>query len=426
MNVLYVVPPYPNRVSNYLMLPSLEVCIQAQILRSHGHNVSLLDMKIDNLSYEDALIHINNANPDVVIIDDEPKVHCNSVRLIKVIRKYLGKRIRIVIRGELPSFIPQTVLERNPDLDLICRFDDDYAISYVLNVGFAEEQLRNISNIAFRTSNGEIVVNPKKKCTYNLNSLPMPDRNLYDLKKYLKRDTETIVRSSRGCPGNCLFCIKTRYEGFRLFSVQRFCDEIEEMLSYGFTSFFFSDDTFAFSDQRLDDFYQEVKRRNLHFRWTSNIRITDINDFKLQRMKEIGAYRVFVGIETVNARTQKTINKNLTADMVREKTALLHKYDMEFHASFILGNPGDTPEDIESTISFVKEIKPTLVTFNLIRVYPGLDLYANPSKYGVVMDDPFWYEKDDWSTHAVMGTKQLPPEALEYWSRRCLREFILG
>ena len=206
--------------------------------------------------------------------------------------------------------------------------------------------------------------------------------------------------------------------------MRRFCDEIEVLLSYGFKTFFFSDDTFAFSDDRLNEFADEIRRRKLKLRWTSNIRIKDINEYKIALMKELGAYRVFVGIETANSATSKTIGKNLFYDEIIEKTEILHKYNMEFHASFILGNPGDTEEDIRETINLVKKIQPTLVTFNLIKIYPGLDLYSNPDKYGIILDDEFWYEKDSWSKKVVASTVDLSAEALEKWSKRCLFEFI--
>lgn len=425
MKIMFVVPAYPNRVSEYLVLPSIEVCINSSILKQNNHQVKLLDMKIENLVFDDIKDELKDFNPDYVVIDDEPKTHCSSKILINDIRTLLGDSVKIGIRGEIPSFISESVMERNPNLDFILRFDDDYALLKVVDSNFELDKLKEIPNIAYRTKDN-FVVNKRVYCTYKLDTLPRPDRKLYNIQKYLKRDSETIVRSNRGCPGNCLFCIKTRYEHFRLFSVERFCDEIEELLSYGFTSFFFSDDTFAFSDERLDEFYKEVKKRNLKFKWTSNIRIADINDFKISRMKEIGAYRVFIGVETVSAQTQQVINKNLNIDLIKEKIEILKKYDMEFHASFILGNPGDTEADIEETIKFVKQVKPTLVTFNLIKVYPGLDLYANPEKYGIVMPDKYWYEKDDWSKQVVTWTKDLPRESLERLSKKCLFEFISG
>ena len=89
-----------------------------------------------------------------------------------------------------------------------------------------------------------------------------------------------------------------------------FCEELAELTSYGFKSFFFSDNIFAVSMQRLLEFQAELTRRNLKVRWTSNIRIKDITPDKVALMKALGAYRVFVGIETINSTSSKLINKN--------------------------------------------------------------------------------------------------------------------
>ena len=45
MNVLVVVPNFPNRIKEYLVLPSLELCIVASILKNNKHNIELIDMK---------------------------------------------------------------------------------------------------------------------------------------------------------------------------------------------------------------------------------------------------------------------------------------------------------------------------------------------------------------------------------------------
>lgn len=425
MTILFIVPPYPNRVQEYLILPSLELCICSQLLKNEGHNVQMFDMKIDSLNFDDLERYLHTISPDVVLIDDDPRTHCNTIKIIEIVRKAYGRKTDIAIRGEIASFNPEDVMERNIELDYIIRYDDDYALLNILNAKKNKQSFETINNIGYRIEGtSDYKITERRYNDYPLDVLPMPDRKLYDVKKYLLRDSETIVRSSRGCPSNCLFCIKSKFSKFSLFSIKRFCDEIEELLSYGFTSFFFSDDTFAFSDERLKEFADEVKKRNLKFRWTSNIRIKDINEFKIKLMREIGAYRVFVGIETTNAKTSKIIGKNLLNKEVIEKTKILHKYGMEFHASFILGNPGDTEEDINSMIELVKICKPTLVTFNLLKAYPGLDIYDNPDKYGIIINDKFWFEKDDWSQKVIVYTKDLSAEALERLSRKCLFEFI--
>lgn len=421
MNVLVIASNFPNRIKEYLVLPSLELCIMAQILKDNHHNISLIDMKINNYTIDDLEKILPNDTPNIILIDDTPEIHCNSKRIIEFVRKKYGKKVLIGIRGELISFEPKMIMERNKEIDFGLRYDDDYALLNYMN---NQDNLNKVNNITYRDSDGRIVVTDRKMNSYELDSLPMPDRELYDLKKYLKRDSETIVRSSRGCPGNCLFCVKTKMEKFKVFSIKRFCDEIEKMQKIGFKTFFFSDDTFAFSMKRLIELKEELKNRNLKIKWTSNIRIKDITEEKIKLMKELGAYRVFVGIETINNNASQIIGKDLQKEEILEKIRILKENSMQFHASFILGNPNDTEKDLEKTIDFVKMIEPNIVTFNLIKIYPGLELYKNPENYGMIIPDKYWFEKDEWTKKVVMGTKQLPPEKLEYWSRRMLFEFI--
>lgn len=66
---------------------------------------------------------------------------------------------------------------------------------------------------------------------------------------------------------------------------------------------------------------------------------------------------------------------------------------MEFHASFIIGAPGDTEEDLMEIEKLLSEIKPTLVTFNQLKLFPGTDIYNSPEKYNILPFDPYWFEK---------------------------------
>ena len=426
MNVLFVAPSFPGRVSEYLILPSLELCVMSAILKNDGHHVELYDMKIKHHTSEDAPAYLRGirATPDFVVFDDSPEVHYTTKSVLPYVRE-IFPNAKIALRGEIATFSPSDTLMRNEEVDFLLLNDDDYVLQKVINRLLAREQdiYSNIDHIAYRL-NGKIVLSDSKKRNYKLDSLPHPDRRLYDIDAYLRRDSETIVRSSRGCPGRCEFCIKTRMAPFGIFSMKRFVNEIVELQKMGFESFFFSDDTFAFSDIRLEEFAAELDRRQMTVKFTSNLRIADINEYKISTLKRLGAYRVFVGIETVNPQTSKSIHKNIHPDIIREKIRILKKYGMEFHASFIIGAPGDREEDLAETIAFVRDIQPTIVTFNMLKVYPGLSYYYSPEQYNVIMPDPYWYESDEWTRKCVMGTVELPPETIEKWSRRMLFEFI--
>lgn len=426
MNILFVAPSFPGRVSEYLILPSLELCVMSAILKDDGHHVELYDMKIKHHTVEDAPAYFRSicAIPDFVVFDDSPEVHYTTKSVLPYVRR-IFPHTKIALRGEIATFSPISTLMRNTEIDFLLLNDDDYALQKVIRRLLLQEDdiYADVDHIAYRR-NGEVVISQSKGRQYKLDELPYPDRQLYDIDAYLHRDSETIVRSSRGCPGRCEFCIKTRMAPFGVFSMKRFVDEIVELQEMGFESLFFSDDTFAFSDIRLAEFAAELDRRQMTVKFTSNLRIADINEYKISTLKRLGAYRVFVGIETINAETSKNIHKNISPNIIREKIRILKKYGMEFHASFIVGAPGDSEEDLMQTVDFVREIQPTIVTFNMLKVYPGLPYYDAPERYNVIMPDPYWYESEEWTRKCVMGTRELPPETIEKWSRRMLFEFI--
>ena len=427
MKVIFITLDYPTGINDYLILPSLDFAVMSSVVKENGDNCELIDMRInhyDMYQLEHLLIAKNKIEKiDLVCIESICNTHFNAVKAIKVCRHALGDDIVIALRGEVTTFLPVQTLERNAELDVAFVGESERALLDIIDYMKGTITERDIHNACLRNKNGEIINN--NNCyTSNLNHLPLPDREVYDISAYIRRDSETIVRSSRGCPGNCSFCIKTKMSKFRLFTIKRFCDEIEILQRYGFQSFFFSDDTFAFSDQRLSDFAEEILKRKMHIRWTSNLRIKDINEYKIKTMKELGAYRVFVGIETINSASQKLANKNLTKQEVMDKISILKKYNLEFHASFIIGAPGDTEEDLMEIEKLLSEIKPTLVTFNQLKLFPGTDIYNSPEKYNILPFDPYWFEKDDWVYYPVFGTKELPPSQINKWTKRLYHTFF--
>lgn len=424
MKVLFIIPNYPEKIRSYLVLPSLELAVMSAVLEEKGHVSQLLDMKINGYQPDDLFELLPQYSYDLVCIESTTQDHCEAIKIIEKC-KLVNPNVPVVLRGEISSFMPEECLNRYTSLDYVMRFENEKTLLELVNALECNSHLDRIGNIAYRWD-GKVVVTDLEMPLDKLDELPFPNRRLYDMKKYYDKSVETIVRSTRGCPGKCKFCNKTKLSPFREFSISRFCNEIEDLISLGFTQFFFSDDSFSYSDKRVSDFCDEIKRRNLHIRFTSNMRIVDINEYKIKRLKEAGAYRFFVGIETINANSSKVINKNLTKKSIVEKLDILRKYGLEFHASFILGNPGDTEADLAATLDFINEIKPTLVSFNQLKPMPGTELYYNSDKYGVTMEDKFWFEKEDWTEHAICSTRTLSSEKIDEWKRKMLLSFIRG
>src|SRR5262249_41381635 len=151
----------------------------------------------------------------------------------------------------------------------------------------------------------------------------------------------------------------------------------------------------------------EVRRRGLQFDWTSNMRVADARPQVLDAIREAGGYRVFVGIETVKREALKLIQKGTTPDTIHRSVERIRAAGLELHSAYIVGVPGDTADDIENTLDFMRAVQPTVATFNTMEVRPGTGLHANPARYGVHLPDPYWYETTKWMDGPTCYTDQL-------------------
>jgi radical SAM superfamily enzyme YgiQ (UPF0313 family) len=67
----------------------------------------------------------------------------------------------------------------------------------------------------------------------------------------------------------------------------------------------------------------------------------------------------------------KRIKKATTTEKIKENIALIHSHGIPVAAYFILGLPGETPEDMEKTIRFARESKVEWAQFACYLPIPG-------------------------------------------------------
>ncbi len=156
------------------------------------------------------------------------------------------------------------------------------------------------------------------------------------------------------------------------------------------------------------------------------MRAVDTDVPLLEKMRAAGCYRVFTGFETLNRNALHLTQKGTNPDVYVRHIQNLEKVGIELHAAFIIGCPGDTEETVLETLAAIKQIAPRMVTFNNIKVYPGTPLFDAPEEFGLVIPDPFWFEKKDWIEAIPVGTKQLPPAKIRELQMRCRLEYYNG
>lgn len=425
MKILFVNPHYPHDPYTLLLHPPLCYGYMASLLKPAGHQVYHADLPFHGNTVESLLPFLEAVEPDLVGVTCVAQNYCQALEIARFVKEW-KTTVATVIGGPHVSFIPREALTRHAVLDYVILFDGEQPmldLADALEAHASAGQMAAIPGLAFRDQ-GAVVVSEPTPPLLDLDSNPRPDRSIFEIDRYLAYDYETVVMTARGCPSRCTFCSTTQSgRRFRWHSVERICEEVEEVLGLGFSSIFFGDDTFSGHSQRTIEFCNEIVRRGLDFPWTSNMRMTDAKPPVLEAIRKAGGYRVFMGFESIQPETLKLVKKGTTPERLYRTAQVVKSYDIELHAAFIIGAPGDTHESLEATLDFIRLVDPTVATFNVMEPRPGTEVYSHPEKYGIHIPDPYWYEKSTWLDLPVSYTDALGLEEIRDWVSRCYDEF---
>lgn len=424
MRILFVNPHYPAAPATFLLHPPLGYGYLAAHLKREGHDVQHVDLPLTNNHPCGVLAALEAFAPDMVAVTSVAQSYTQALEVAATV-KAARPGCAVVFGGPHVTFVAAQCLRRHTTVDFVLKFDGENSLvelCHALDAGASA--LRRVAGLVFREESGTVVETSVAPPVRNLDTLGHPDRSIFDMEWYLRNDYETVVMTSRGCPGRCAFC-STSLAGrvYRWNNSGHVVDEIEQVLALGFESVFFGDDTFAGNSKRLMVICEEIIARDFRFAWTCNMRAQDARPRLLEAMRSAGAYRVFVGFESIRSDTLRLVRKGLLPEQMLAKARLIQEMGLELHASFIVGAPGDTHESLRATLDYIRALNPTIATFNTMEPRPGTDIYAHPEAYGIEMPDPYWYETTDWMRRPVCSTRNLSSTEIKDWVQRCYTEF---
>lgn len=226
----------------------------------------------------------------------------------------------------------------------------------VLVTGEGEDVLAQ----ALHTERG-IIVGGKVK---EINSIPWPDYDGFEVREYHKRNKETCgvkhmgVITSRGCPFACEFCSGGIIGKFQFRDVK---DVLAEVAHYKRT---YDPDVIMYNDNtfnvRKDKFIQYCRgMKEIGMPWNSAIRLDLLDDEMAREAADGGLCRYFiVGVESFRQDKLDRMNKHLKVEDMKRGLDLLHKYNLNYHANILVGLPGETVEEIiEEVMTIPKDYR---------------------------------------------------------------------
>ena len=152
----------------------------------------------------------------------------------------------------------------------------------------------------------------------------------------------------------------------------------------------FVDDVFTYQPDRVVEICDLLIAKGIRKHYIVNARLEIArHPDVLDKMKQAGFIALLVGVESTQDATLKSMGKGFTIAQVRERFQVLRKSRMVINAYFIVGNLGETEEQMLSTASFARSIGVDLIHVSRLRNerYSGLsELVAQTPGYHIGVD----------------------------------------
>lgn len=439
MKIILINPPFTNYgglQGHGGKAPPINLGYLAAYLRQNRkyHNIYILDSEALGFSFEDIEHYLRIQRAEMVGITSSTPAYISAIRISRICKE-IDPGIKVVLGGIHPSAFPkETAAEES--VDFVVEGEGEITFLELTDAVERGSGYEKVRGIVYKEGSG-ICQNGPRDLIDNLDMLPFPARDLMPHHLYSPPATKrvstfkgTSLTSARGCPYNCNFCSanvvwKRRY---RYRSAKNVIAEIEECRdNLGIREFSLTDELFAQNRDRVVEFCEIVLNKRLNITWVCMSRVGQLNEKLLSLMKKAGCKEISFGIESGDEEIlRKIIHKNNTLEAARHTIKMVKKAGIRTHASYMLGNIGETERTIRKTIAFAKELNTDIAAFFIATPLPGTELYEQALRLGYIRGEANWSCFSPLSrAKPVMALPGLSSEQLMRWHRRAIWEYYV-
>jgi radical SAM superfamily enzyme YgiQ (UPF0313 family) len=355
-------------------LASIGPAFIASYIRRHDHEAALLRVSPD-CRIEDIIRGVESESPDLLGFSLTTRQYKRALSVAFELRKNLD--VPIIAGGLHPTFSPLSVLESGA-FDFVCLGEGEEAVGSMLTHLHNGEDLRaaGIPNIWAKG-----LKRPAIRPPLALERLPFMARDLLN-------ETNGVfhVSTQRGCPFPCTYCaggaIKRLYGGgnyVRRRSVGSVLEELRQIRSNAPINYvIFLDDTFTLNREWLEEFCG-LYGPEIGSGFSINARADTVTPEMISLLAKAGCKHRRVRESILN---RPGDNSRFIETFKRTKEA-----GMLATANFMIGIPGETPEDIEQTLALNEELAPDDFGCFIFHPYPGTPLFESCRKQGYLPEN---------------------------------------
>jgi len=366
----------------------------AAVLKRAGHDIEIYCQDLFHYTNFELANFLKNRKFDLIGLGFlDARFRETIIPLSKIINKF-KKDAWFVLGGNGATPIPEYVL-RETRADLVSMGESETILPNIAEAKLNYKNLENIKGIAYY-QNDEIIINERDKPIHDLDSIPFPEWSLFPIEKYSKslkyyrmdsNDKVLGIMSSRGCIGKCNFCYRIE-KGLRLRNIKNVVREMQILNErYGINYFVFYDELFAYPKKRIFEFRDRLDEAGLKIKYTtSGVRVDLLDRETLECLKETGCQFLDFGIESMNQKVLKLMNKQTTIKQNIDAVEMCRELDIGVGLNFIWGNYGDSEATLLEDVAFINKYNsPDQVrTIRPVTPYPGSQLYYEAITKGLL------------------------------------------
>ena len=310
-----------------------------------------------------------------------------------------GSEAHITAGGHFASFNARKLLDNYHVLDSIVRGEGEETM---VDLASSHGNYSEIPGLSYRDGNNDVVINPPRQNIPDIDSRPWPTRGK-DFHRYLGLPIANIL-AGRGCYANCAFCSINAWhklnggQRFRARCIENVADEMSHLYhNHGIRIFNFHDDNFFLPDNEENIARFHKLRENLRNNDVGRIGIQikarpdNINSDVLKILKDIGLFRVFLGVENGSLSGLKALNRGISLDQNHAAIRILDQFDIHTTFNLLLFEPDCQMNDIRTNLDFMRFYSRYPLNFCRTEVYSGTQLHKRLSAEGRLEGDYFGY-----------------------------------
>ncbi len=409
------------------------------LLEKSGFEVKLIDAPASKTSLEEVMREVEVFSPTLLVIDTSTPSIYHDIETAEKLKEVTSAFTILV--GTHPSALPEESLQRSKAIDAVARKEYEITLKELADklkkVGnnISKDELSSIAGISFRFED-KIFHNSEREPVQNLDALPFlsavykkhlhVEDYLYTIAQY----PQVAIYTGRGCPYQCVYCVYPQVmhgHSYRKRSIGNLIEEfrfIEKELPQ-VREIFIEDDTFTVDKKRVTAFCEAYEKARLKISWVANSR-ADVDVDTLIEMKKANCRLLCVGFESGDQKVLNAMKKNLKIEKAHQFVKSAKEAGILIHGCFIVGNPEETKETLQTTLNYAKKLNPDTAQFFPIMVYPGTAAYdwAKTNNYLISEDYTEWNTEEGLHNCMVSRPGLTNIELVEFCDR-ARKEFYL-